>query len=339
MAAEEVVVVDPSELLALAALSKDASLRYASSEDPELLADLILLGHEVPRRLRKAVNDFRLSEGSGYLLIKGYQVDDQRVGPTPTDWRLKTLPGPAFQEELLLLLFATLLGEPFGWKTQQNGRLIHEVFPIKADESAQLGTSSNVVLTWHTEDAFHSFRPDYVLLFGIRNEGRVPTSVGCLDVSTLGAELLDLLFSERFIIKPDNSHLPKYNTIQSPEAKAAHEGIIKMNEMAPPIAVLFGDRKAPYLRLDPFFMETGAEDSIARRALDAIVASIDASMQEVVLEAGDILVIDNYKVVHGRQPFKANYDGRDRWLKRINVTRDLRKSRAYRSSATGRLIG
>jgi hypothetical protein len=167
----------------------------------------------------------------------------------------------------------------------------------------------------------------------------VPTTIGRLDVLTLDAELLEVLFSERFIIKPDNSHLPQYNTIQSPQGKAAFEGIIKMNQTPLPIAVLFGDRKAPYLRLDPFFMETAAEDSMAWRALAAVVASIGASMQEVVLEAGDILMIDNYKVVHGRQPFKANYDGRDRWLKRINVTRDLRKSRAHRSSATCRLIG
>jgi len=34
----------------------------------------------------------------------------------------------------------------------------------------------------------------------------------------------------------------------------------------------------------------------------------------------------------------ANYDGTDRWLKRINLTRDLRKSRASRLTADSRII-
>ena len=34
----------------------------------------------------------------------------------------------------------------------------------------------------------------------------------------------------------------------------------------------------------------------------------------------------------------AKYDGTDRWLKRINVTRDLRKSRGSRSHSASRLI-
>ena len=337
--AEHAVVADRKEVLALKTLLKSLSSRYLSSEDPELLEDLPLIAQEVPLRLRKAINRFRQREDRGFLVIKGYEVDDERVGPTPSDWRIKTLPGPAFQEELLLLLFASLVGEPFGWKTQQNGRLIHEVFPIKADEVAQLGTSSSVVLTWHTEDAFHPFRPDYVLLFAVRNEARVPTTVGHFDPSMLSDDLLRVLFSERFVIKPDNSHLPQYNTLKSPALDAAFSGIMDMHRAPPPITVLFGDRKAPYLRLDPYFMETAADDAEAREALEAVVSAIDRTMQDIVLEAGDLLIIDNFQLVHGRRAFKARYDGRDRWLKRINVTRDLRKSRSQRDSATCRLIG
>jgi alpha-ketoglutarate-dependent taurine dioxygenase len=59
---------------------------------------------------------------------------------------------------------------------------------------------------------------------------------------------------------------------------------------------------------------------------------------DVILQPGDIYFIDNFRAVHGRKPFKANYDGNDRWLKRINITRDLRKSRTYRSNPTSRII-
>ncbi len=58
----------------------------------------------------------------------------------------------------------------------------------------------------------------------------------------------------------------------------------------------------------------------------------------MALEPGDLLIIDNYRAVNGRKPFQARYDGRDRWLKRIGVTRDLRKSRAARSSADSPIV-
>ena len=60
--------------------------------------------------------------------------------------------------------------------------------------------------------------------------------------------------------------------------------------------------------------------------------------QTVSNDAGDFAFIDNYQAVHGRKPFRARYDGRDRWLKRINVVRDLRKSRESRLSAASRVL-
>ncbi len=39
-----------------------------------------------------------------------------------------------------------------------------------------------------------------------------------------------------------------------------------------------------------------------------------------------------------RRPFEARYDGTDRWLKRLIITRDLRKSRRRRPTGTSRLL-
>ena len=70
------------------------------------------------------------------------------------------------------------------------------------------------------------------------------------------------------------------------------------------------------------------------------LADLSGGLQigDVLLHPGDICFIDNFKAVHGRRAFKARYDGHDRWFKRINITRDLRKSRAERSGATSRII-
>jgi alpha-ketoglutarate-dependent taurine dioxygenase len=76
----------------------------------------------------------------------------------------------------------------------------------------------------------------------------------------------------------------------------------------------------------------------AGEALDALIKAMDESLTDLVLQPGSFLFIDNYRAVHGRKPFKATYDGKDRWLKRINVTRDLRKSRVSRLDCTSRII-
>ncbi|MGW6529416.1 TauD/TfdA family dioxygenase [Streptomyces venezuelae] len=98
--------------------------------------------------------------------------------------------------------------------------------------------------------------------------------------------------------------------------------------------MLFGSPDDPYLRIDPAYMSPAAGDASAQRAYENITALIEEGLHHVVLEPSSLLLVDNYQAVHGRKPFAAAYDGRDRWLKRVNITRDLRRSRAVRQSAT-----
>ncbi|MEV4014383.1 TauD/TfdA family dioxygenase [Nonomuraea angiospora] len=93
-----------------------------------------------------------------------------------------------------------------------------------------------------------------------------------------------------------------------------------------------------YTWADPYFMRVDPVDHEAADALALLVKQMDDKMVDMALESGEFCFIDNYRVVHGRKPFSARHDGMDRWLKRINVTRDLRKSRARRRSRTERSI-
>jgi hypothetical protein len=51
--------------------------------------------------------------------------------------------------------------------------------------------------------------------------------------------------------------------------------------------------------------------------------AISFATKEVILKTGDLLLINNHKAVHGRKPFKARYDGTDRWLQRLLVRKTL----------------
>jgi alpha-ketoglutarate-dependent taurine dioxygenase len=72
--------------------------------------------------------------------------------------------------------------------------------------------------------------------------------------------------------------------------------------------------------------------------MDSLIRAIDENLTGVALLPGECVFIDNYKAVHGRSSFKARFDGTDWWLKRINITRDLRKSRAVRAAPASRVV-
>ncbi|MDX8035389.1 guanitoxin biosynthesis L-enduracididine beta-hydroxylase GntD [Lentzea sp. BCCO 10_0856] len=308
---------------------------YTGPEDEQLLRDLPLLAAELPVGQRRFLRDFALEDQLGYCVIRGHALDDARIGPTPQHWRGRPTPTPEFAEEILILLHGSLLGEPFGWKTQQDARLVHDIFPIKGFETEQMGIGSTDTLTLHTEDAFHPWRADYLLLECLRNPDKIATIVSEPDLTSLDAEHLELLHEPNFLIRPDDSHLAKHNVTKGVDAEFSEIDEMKADDNR--VAVLYGSRKHPYMRLDPYFMET-PRDPAAREAMNAVNELLEASCLDVALEPGDILVINNHRLAHGRQAFQARYDGTDRWLKRVSITTDLRKSHERRASATARLI-
>ncbi|MEU7228064.1 TauD/TfdA family dioxygenase [Streptomyces chrestomyceticus] len=72
-------------------------------------------------------------------------------------------------------------------------------------------------------------------------------------------------------------------------------------------------------------------DETAARAFDELREAMLAVLDGAVLEAGDLIVVDNRTAVHGRTAFRPRYDGQDRWLRRCFAVADLRPSRAVRT--------
>jgi alpha-ketoglutarate-dependent taurine dioxygenase len=77
-----------------------------------------------------------------------------------------------------------------------------------------------------------------------------------------------------------------------------------------------------------------ALDDEAKAALEELHRQVNLNLSQVVLERGDLLLIDNFRAVHGRRAFPARFDGRDRWLIRSYLVRDLRRLRALRATAS-----
>lgn len=262
---------------------------------------------------------------SPYVLIEGFPMyPDEHYGPTPPDWRSAASAHRTIREESFVALAATCLGDTFSWPTLQNGRLIHNVLPIEGEEAEQSGHGSAVELAWHTEDAFHPCRGDYLILFGIRNHERVATTLLSIQDIDLDLRSTRLLFEPRYRIRPDHEHLRQLDADGHP----ARLAMLELQRQPALVAVLFGDPVRPYLRIDPYFMECVDPDGPHARALTDLVAALDALKRDVVVASGSMLIIDNYLAVHGRAPFKARFDGSDRWLKKAVVSRDLRRAKA-----------
>lgn len=343
------LVLSEQEISEIQSLLQKITSQYNSVEDVDFLNNACLFAHELPKRVRKLLNDFKLMEDKlGLCVISGYPIDNNKIGETPTHWQWKTDCLRTLEEQIIFVLYSSLLGDVFGWSTQQDGYIVHDVFPIKSNESDQIGTGSQQTIWWHIEDAFHLYRSDYIGLMCLRNPDNVPTTVSSLDVGQLNENQLKVLFEPHFIIRPDESHLMKNESdirkksrVQKTDDsfKLSYEKISKMNSNAlEKVPVLFGDVQSPYLRLDPYFMDDLEDNREAQTALKALIYTIDKNLSSIVLQPGDYCFIDNYRAVHGRKAFKANYDGNDRWLKRINITKDLRKSRSARATSISRVI-
>jgi Fe(II)/alpha-ketoglutarate-dependent arginine beta-hydroxylase len=339
------IVLEPGEIVELKALLGELAARYGSAEAEAFLDEADVIAHDLPRRVRQAIRRFRLHEpDDAILVVAGYPIDQAKIGRTPPHWKQHLPENDIVEEDMLLVLLGSLLGEPIGWSTQQDGRVVHDILPIKGHEKEQLGSGSEELLTWHVEDAFHPYRGDYLGMMCLRNPDHVPTTFAAVSKVQLRPDQIAVLASPHFTIRPDESHLPKNRGNAAPRSAEeeavqarAYAKIEQMWNTPERIPVLFGDPRSPYIRLDPYFMDP-AEDPAAQAALEEFTRQIDAVLEDQVLEPGDFCFIDNFQAVHGRKPFKARFDGSDRWLRRINVVRDLRKSRDSRLSAAARVL-
>lgn len=85
-------------------------------------------------------------------------------------------------------------------------------------------------------------------------------------------------------------------------------------------------------------MRIAGQDRAAEQALDRLMAGLESVQQDMVIGPGTLLVLDNYLAVHGRRAFHARYDGTDRWLKRLTVTRNLRRGLVSRENDSHRVL-
>ncbi|AGB27347.1 Taurine catabolism dioxygenase TauD, TfdA family (plasmid) [Mycobacterium sp. JS623] len=263
----------------------------------------------LPVELREQMEDF-IVYGDGGLVLTGVIVGD--APPTPesaiNDITHKTL----LAKELAVVL--SVICHLAGFRAESGGALIQSLLPTKADRYEQTSTGSHAELLAHTEQAFSDFRPDYLGLACFRGDPHAIT----------------YLLSARALVR----HLPG-RAIELLQDKAYYTGVdtsfIRGGAVAEdrgPMAVLGGPLGDPLLRYDGELMYSPSPEH--QEALELVHAVYLERRVGVALKAGDILVVDNSRSIHGRSPFRPQWDRGDRYICRAQGHASLASTRRVR---------
>lgn len=328
------------EVAALTQLARELVARCDTVESASFAADCALAAQELPRSLRVLAQRYRQLElPCGVLLLRGVPVDDARIGASPAHWDAPWRNPPSLLEEAMQCLLASLIGDIFGWRTQENGRYLRHIVPIEQEHAEQLGGGSSVTLVWHNEEAFHEHRADFLSLLCYRNDEQAQTIFCGIDETEVPDAMWRVLSAPRFTILPDKSHLPEQNvSAQWRLDDHVFEQIRRMHENPQPVAALSGMRAKPWLRVDQAFMHALPGDGEAERALAWLFDALDSHGTSITMLPGDMVLIDNKRVVHGRTVYRPHYGPRQRWLRRVNVHVNLRETLPFRQAPSMRTI-
>jgi hypothetical protein len=286
---------------------------YDDVEEFQLQA--ALASQELPKSIRRRLLTFRRAGNrEGALLIRGLPVDPE-LPATPLDSR-RSADKTTYVSETWLSVFASALGEPVGYLQEKEGSLFQDTCPTPHNANLFSSESSAILLPFHTELAFHPFLPSFVLLYCLRPDmDRIARTL----IGSIRNVRLHLADAQESTLRQPIFETGIDYSFGRPNATRGG-GLV--------CPVLYGRPEDPYLRFDPDLMQ--AQTSDGQTTLNDLNALASAAAGAISLEAGDLLVIDNRRAAHARTPFRARFDGTDRWLQRTFVVDSLADSAADR---------
>lgn len=254
----------------------------------------------LPAELAARLADFRHRGNlAGFLLLTGLPQDPAELPPTPT-----TTPAPddrpLLAMEAWLSIVGRYLGLQTGYQELRAGTLLQDIYPSPGAHHLSAETSETL-LAFHTEMAYHQHQPHYVLLACSRpdHERRAATLVASV---RRALPLVPEPARRQLLAHPMPCHVDlAFRSAEQPDPVAS-------------VPVLSGDPADPMLGYDRELMTPA--DPAAGAALAILSEALDEVTEAVTLEPGALLVIDNARTTHGRTPFTPRWDGQDRWLHR-----------------------
>jgi L-asparagine oxygenase len=267
-----------------------------------------------------------------YLLFRDFPTDFLRKNQKTPEHIHEHLGETTTLARIQAILLSSLGGEILSYEAEGDGRIFQDIIPVKNMEKQQTSIGSNIELEIHTEQAFSKYRPDFLSLACLRSDPAAWTYILPVDVLLAHLSVEDIAFLQQ----------PLWNIGVDLSFRLRGEAFLE-GDIRGPIPILsFSEsesepesesRENYFLCFDQDLM-TGITEE-AQEMITKIVQIYYEYRTAICLQPGDILILDNRKVVHGRSAFSPKYDGTDRFLIRCFATRDYEKSESVRK---GRMV-
>lgn len=284
------------------------------------------LSKRVPMEVRTQIQEFA-AKGSdkGFLLIKGIPIDDDALPMTP--------PGNIYRQgestqlaRVQAILVYCCDAEMIAYEAEGYGRLFQDVVPIQAMAAQKTSVGSSIELEIHTEQAFSRVRPDILSLACLRGDKTAFTHI----------------FPVQYIL--DECTPTERELLREPLWMTSVDLSFKMNknyefidgEVRGPLPIISGTDADPTLVFDQDLMTgtTPESQAMVNKIVDIYYKRYIAHN----LTAGEIILVDNRRAVHGRSPFFPIYDGKDRFLVRCFGCFDYAARTEYARPKNGRIV-
>jgi L-asparagine oxygenase len=257
----------------------------------------------IPKRIQTYLS--QISQ-YGYLIFQTFPDDFFENTPNQNTEQI----GGKTQLAKIQSILLSFIGEMISYEAEGNGYLLQDIVPVKNMSNLQTSVGSNIELEIHTEQAFSNLRPDFLSLACLRGDENAFTYI--LPVSHIIQTNMDSIL-QKLLWKTQVDLSFKLNGTEFVEG-----------DIRGPLAILNGSLEDPHLIFDQDLM-TGITKE-ADKKIEDIIEIYKNNRISHCLQPGEILILDNRKVVHGRSPFSPKYDSKDRFLIRGFAVVDYEKS-------------
>ena len=263
---------------------------------------------EIPYRIKKILDNFKENKyPQGVLLFKNIPVDDDIKTPHDNTFHI----GENTIISKIQAIINTYIGEMVSYETEGDGRLFQDMVPNKKLAQTQTSLGSKVELELHTEQAFSDYRPDYLSLACLKGDSQAKTYY---------LHITDVL---KKMQKDDIYYLQKKCWHIGVDASFVMNGC--NDELRGPISII-EEHKNDYNFVFDQDLMFGVTDQ-ATNLMNNIIEIYYNYRHDIILSKGDLLILDNNKVVHGRSNFSPKFDGNDRFVIRSFIINSFDKIR------------
>lgn len=193
---------------------------------------------------------------------------------------------------------------PVTYQGENNGKLFRAVTPVKKFEHSKSSFGSKKNLGFHVDNNHMALRnetpnvgcsssPDYLSLFCVRNDEKIPTLIADIQIAyaTLSCTEQKILQSPRFKIHYPDSFDTKGSVV---------------------FPVITENEHGIFSRFDAAFTEP--LDTAAKKAFNRLNDVLKQAQIPIYFDSGDMLIFRNQKIAHARKSFTPKYNGYDRFL-------------------------